>query len=157
MTKRSLLAATAITAASVAVLVGCTSTGSTTSGPTSAPASSSPSTPTAVNTPATPQEAAAAAKNDNKCVNNVAWMTFENGKPASRTLDGTCESVIVFGNNGRLTLDKAGSITVMGNGNTVTVNSVGKIDFEGTKNTITYGGTKPAVLEPGTGNNLVTR
>ncbi len=153
MNKNSILAAAAMSALSVALLAGCTATDtSATESPTS---QSLP--PSAVNTPASSQEAAAAAKNDNKCVNDVAWMTFSDGKPDSRTLTGLCESVIVFGDKGHLALEKAGSVTVMGNGNTVTVASVGKIDFEGTGNTITYGGTKPQVLEAGEGNTLTAR
>lgn len=147
MNRPSLLPLAAVTLGAVALLAGCTST-STTTTPTGS------STPTAVNTPATPKESAAAAANDNKCVNDVAWMTFENGKPATRTLAGKCESVIVFGNKGHLTLDTAGAVTVMGDHNTVTVAFVGKVDFEGTGNTLTYKGAKPDVLESGTGNTL---
>jgi hypothetical protein len=152
MKNLSFLTAAATMAASVALLAGCTSTVTADSS-----ATQGPSQPSTVNTPATKQDAEAAAKNDNKCVNDVAWMTFDDGRPASRTLGGSCESVIVFGNAGQLTVAKAGSLTVMGDNNKVTIDSVSKIDFEGKNNVVTYSGAKPEILQSGEGNTLAVR
>jgi hypothetical protein len=102
-------------------------------------------------TPTTTQAAAP----DDQCVDGVAFMDLTDG--GEKELADGCETVVVIGEGGTLTLGPVTTLSLMGNGTTIEADTVTRVELGGNDNTVTHTGDAPEQVGDGTGNTVTAR
>lgn len=136
MTKKTLLLPLTVTAALGLALTGCTSSVDPDETPTSTPTTQ-------------------AAAPDDQCVDGVAFMDLTDG--GEKELADGCETVVVIGEGGTLSLGPVTTLSLMGNGTTVEADTVTRVELGGNDNTVTHTGAAPEQVGDGTGNTVTAR
>lgn len=136
--KKTLLLPLTLAAALGLALVGCTSPDADRAEPTPDP---------------TPSTQVAAP--DDECVDGVAFMDLTDG--VDKELPDGCETVVVIGEGGSLTLGPVTTLSLMGNGTTVEADTVTRVELGGDDNVVTHTGDAPEQVGDGTGNTVTAR